>query len=127
MKQSDDFQFERAPEQLEDNLKKALTELLALQLFSEDERYIGELPELIEARSGGDLTIVFPYAAFYRLYKAGLITEQKKRPAPDGRLRQYYAITPKGREYLASLFVIYKRVLRATELILHPEQGGENG
>lgn len=128
MKLSDEVQFERTPEQLEDNLKKALTELLALQMFSEDERYIGELPELIEARSQGDLTIVFPYAAFYRLYKAGLITEQKKRLAPDGRLRQYYAITSKGQKYLDSLLVIYKRVLRATERVLYPEmeQGGEN-
>lgn len=128
MKQSDDFQFERAPEQMEENLKKALTEMLALQLFSEEERYIGELPELIEARSRGDLTIVFPYAAFYRLYKAGLITEKKKRSAPDGRLRQYYAITDKGREYLSSLFVIYKRVIRAAERVVHPEQeqGGKD-
>lgn len=125
--QTEAFLSEREPEQMEENLKKALTELLALQLFSEDERYIGELSDLIELRSQGDLTIVFPYAAFYRLYKAGLITERKKRAAPDGRLRQYYAITPKGRSHLDSLLVIYERVIRAAELVLYPEpkQGGE--
>ena len=122
-----DSQPERTPDQLEENLKKALTELLVLRLFSEKERYIGELPELIEARSHGDLSIVFPYAAFYRIYKAGLITEQKKRVAPDGRLRQYYAITEEGQAHLNALLDTYARISRAVSSVLEPleEKEGE--
>lgn len=119
-----DLQKERSPDTLEENLKKALTELLVLRLFSEQPRYIGELTEAIQARSNGDLTIVFPYAAFYRIYKAELITEEKKRNAPDGRLRQYYRITDAGRVYLSGLLETYDRVLAAVSRILSPDGGG---
>ena len=78
---------------LEENLKKALTELLILFLFGEGEHYIGELSPLLEARSHGTLSIVFPYAAIYRITAAGYLKESEKKTAPDGRLRQYYAIT----------------------------------
>lgn len=84
---------DRSPDMLEENLKKAVTEMLVMCLFSEQPRYIGELPELIERRSGGNLVIVFPYAAFYRIYKAGLITEEKKAhragPPPASILSDY--------------------------------------
>lgn len=110
---------------MEDNLKKALTEMLVLRLLSEQPRYIGELTEEIESRSGGALTVVFPYAAFYRIYKAELITEEKKRIAPDGRLRQFYKITDGGREYLASLMEIYDRFLASVSKILEPEKDGK--
>ena len=56
----------------EENLKKALTEFLILFLFGEKEHYIGELSPLLEARSHGTLSIVFPYAAIYRITAAGL-------------------------------------------------------
>lgn len=92
---------------LEDNLKKALTELLILFLFGEGEHYIGELSPLLSARSHGVLTIVFPYAAIYRISQAGYLEETKKKKAPDGRLRQYYKITDKGRAYLQELLETY--------------------
>ena len=99
MKQPDKTPASRRPSGLEENLKKALTELLILFLFHEKEHYIGELSPLLEERSKGALSIVFPYAAIYRLTSAGYLTETKKRNAPDGRLRQYYKITKKGRDY----------------------------
>ncbi len=116
---------DRSPDMLEENLKKALTEMLVLRLFAEQPRYIGELTEQIQARSGGVLTVVFPYAAFYRIYKADLIAEEKKRSAPDGRLRQYYQITDAGRAYLSGLLEIYGRIIPAVSKILSPG-GGEH-
>ncbi len=74
----------RRPSGLEENLKKALTELLILFLFNEQEHYIGELSPLLEQRSHGTLSIVFPYAAIYRITKAGYLVETKKRNAPAG-------------------------------------------
>ena len=94
----------RRPSGLEENLKKALTELLILFLFNEQEHYIGELSPLLEQRSHGTLSIVFPYAAIYRITKAGYLTETKKRNAPDGRLRQYYKITESGQPICLSCF-----------------------
>lgn len=107
---------------LEDNLKKALTELLILFLFSEGEHYIGELAPLLEKRSGGALTIVFPYAAIYRVTQAGYLKETKKKNAPDGRLRQYYSITKSGRIYLQKLLETYHLFFQGVEAVL---SGGE--
>lgn len=112
---------EKSVPTLEENLKKALTELLMLHLLSEQERYIGELADTLAERSHGTLSIVFPYAAIYRMSRAGYITESKKRNAPDGRLRQYYRITAAGRAYLAQLLNTYERFSQGVANIL----GGE--
>ena len=116
---------ERQAGTLEENLKKAVTELLVVKLFSERPRYIGELVEEIRARSDGMLTVVFPYAAFYRIYHAGLIEEAKKQPGPDGRLRQYYKITELGRTYLEQHLQTYDLFLLAVSKILNNNGGAE--
>ncbi|MCD7838577.1 MAG: PadR family transcriptional regulator [Clostridiales bacterium] len=108
---------------LEENLKKALTELLVLYLLSRREYYIGELTDALKEKSGGTLTIVFPYAAIYRMSRAEYITESKKRVAPDGRWRQYYKITPEGRAYLRELLETYDRFITGVSEIL---KGGDS-
>lgn len=107
---------------LEENLKKALTELMILFLFGEGEHYIGELTLLLEKRSHGALTIVFPYAAIYRLSQAGYLIESKKKNAPDGRLRQYYKITEKGQDHLEALLNTYQNFIQGVNAIF---SGGE--
>lgn len=103
---------------LEENLKKALTELLILQLLCEREYYIGELTQTLHERSAGTLTIVFPYSAIYRLLQAEYIVECKKRTAPDGRRRQYYAITKSGQIYLTQLLKIYSDFTQGVASVL---------
>ena len=112
MKQPDKPPASRRPSGLEENLKKALTELLILFLFHEKEHYIGELSPLLEERSKGALSIVFPYAAIYRLTSAGYLTETKKRNAPDGRLRHY----------LADLLTTYETFFQGIQAILSGEE-----
>lgn len=112
---------DRTPVSLEENLKKALTELLILSLLAERERYIGELTPEIEARSGGAIHIEFPYSAIYRISRAGYITECKKRIAPDGRLRQYYRITEAGNVYLRELEQVYSRFISGVFRVLQKE------
>lgn len=92
---------------LEENLKKALTELLILHLLTRREYYIGELTATLQHESGGVLNIVFPYSAVYRLQREGYIIESAKRIAPDGRRRQYLKITEDGRVYHQRLLQIY--------------------
>lgn len=108
----------RSPASLEDNLKKALTELLILYLLSRQESYIGKLTEAIREKSGGVLSIVFPYAVIYRMTRSGYISESEKRKAPDGRLRQYYKVTDEGRQYLAGLLEVYARFTEGVSNIL---------
>ena len=113
------------PSALEDNLKKALTELMILFLLSQKDCYIGELTAMINRRSGGALTIVFPYGAIYRLQQSGYILELEKRTAPDGRRRQYYRITKPGRQYLEQLLDTYSRLSKGISDVLTKEDGTE--
>lgn len=106
---------------LEENLKKALTELMVLKLMSHREYYIGELTQALCKKSGNILSIVFPYGAIYRMSRSGYIAESKKRTAPDGRLRQYYTITDTGREYLVQLLETYRRFTTGVEAVLESE------
>jgi len=103
---------------LEDNLKKALTEMLVLKLLSQREYYIGELTAQIKQKSAGALVIVFPYGAIYRMTRCGYIAESKKRNAPDGRLRQFYVITDQGKAYLAQLLEEYQNFSQGVQKVL---------
>lgn len=103
---------------LEENLKKALTELLILRLLMDRDYYIGELTEMLKSKSNGALNIVFPYGAIYRLQQAGHICEKEKRNAPDGRRRQYYQITESGRVYLSQLITIYTTFSKGVDAVL---------
>lgn len=114
---------ERSPLGLEENLKKALTEMLILAIFSHKEHYIGELAEEINRMSGGVLSLVFPYGVIYRMSRAGYVTESKKCTAPDGRLRQYYRITDSGREYLSKLLDVYGRFSAGVDCIIKETVG----
>lgn len=116
---------DRTSASLEDNLKKALTELLILHLLHQREYYIGELTTDIEKRSHGALSIVFPYGVIYRMTKAAYITESKKRTAPDGRLRQYYRITDAGKAYLKGLTETYRRFTAGVADILKEADSNE--
>ena len=103
---------------LEENLKKALTELMVLFLLSQKDCYIGELTAAIKKRSRDVLTIVFPYGAVYRLEQAGYIREIEKRTAPDGRRRQYLGITEAGKAHLAQLLETYRRFTQGINDVL---------
>lgn len=107
-----------APIALEENLKKALTELLILQLMSCRDYYIGELTTTLTEKSHGALTVVFPYGAIYRMLQSGHIIESVKRHAPDGRRRQYYRITEAGRAHLRQLLAIYTAFSKGVDAVL---------
>ena len=106
---------------LEENFKKAISELLLLFLLSEKECYIGELTAALSRRSKNAFSIVFPYAAVYRLEQEGYITEIGKRIAPDGRRRQYLGITESGRVYLRQLLETYRQLSQGVANILEGE------
>lgn len=107
---------------MEDNLKKAVTEMLVLTLLKGEDMYAGQILEVMEQKSEGRLSIVFPYAVLYRLISNGYIIEAYKKVAPDGRRRQYYQITEQGRRYVEELADLYRRFSGGVELLL---EGGE--
>ena len=107
---------------LEDNLKKALTELLILHLLNQRDYFIGELTETLNSQSNGVLKVVFPYSAVYRLLQDGHIVDCDKRIAPDGRKRQYYRISQQGREHYRCLENTYHSFIDGVNTVLHTEK-----
>lgn len=69
-------------------------------------------------KSQGTLSLVFPYAAIYRMQQAELIEESGKRIAPDGRRRQYFRITDTGRKQLERLLYTYRLFIQGVDQIL---------
>lgn len=108
---------------MEENLKKAVTEMLVLALLRGEDMYAAQITQALEARSGGALSIVFPYSVLYRLIGFGYILEAYKKIAPDGRRRQYYQITEEGRHYLADLLALYRSFSKGVERLLETEGG----
>lgn len=93
---------------MEENLKKALSELLVLALLHQRDYHAPELTTAIAEHSGGVISVTFPYAILYRMIDQGYIEEKPKRIAPDGRRRQYFGITEAGKRYFQECWNIYK-------------------
>ena len=111
---------------MEDNLKRAVTEMLVLTLLSREDMHASQITQSIKQKSGNTLSLVSPYMLFYRLIESGYILEAYKKTAPDGRRRQYYQITEAGVKYLAELLTVYYRITNGVALLLREgEQSGE--
>lgn len=106
---------------MEDNLKKAVTEMVVLSLLDGEDMYANQITQSLEKYSDGAVSIVFPYSALYRLISAGYIWEAYKNTAPDGRRRQYYQITETGREHLSRLQDVYERFTGGVDVLLRGE------
>ena len=120
----------RTPAVVEENLKKALVEMLVLALLYEREYHAPELTQALTDRSGGAVNISFPYAVLYRMIEQGYILELPKRKAPDGRRRQYYAISDAGRQYFREGWAIYKAFTAGVDRLVDaacPEVRQEEG
>ena len=102
------MEIERTASGMEENLKKALVEMLVLALLHRREYYASELTQALTEHSGGAVNISFPYAILYRMIEQGYIQELPKRKAPDGRRRQYYGVTLSGRRYFRENWSVYK-------------------
>ena len=114
-------QLKQSSISLEENLKKALTEILILNLLSQKDYFIGEISEVLNQKSNGVLKLVFPYSAVYRLKEDGFVSDGEKRVASDGRKRQFYSITPLGREHYKHLLVTYRQFITGVNMILDEE------
>ena len=110
-------------EGLEEKMKKATCEMLTLFLFARHEMYVNEVATELEHLSNGAFSIVFPYAIVYRMERQEYIRLKNKHVAEDGRLRQFYEITDKGRAYLTELEACYDKMTKGIADILHSDEG----
>ena len=107
---------------LEENLKKAVAEMLVLSLLSREDMHAPQIIRSLEEESGRALTMTSPYMLLYRLIEKEYILEAYKKIAPDGRRRQYYQITPEGRTYQAQLEELYRRFSGGVVLLLDKKE-----
>lgn len=103
---------------MEENLKKALSEMLVLALLHERDYYALELAPAIMERSNGAISITFPYAILYRMIEQQYIQELPRRIAPDGRRRQYFGITDTGRDYFQRIWTVYKVFISGVDQLI---------
>lgn len=122
--------MDRTSAGMEENLKKALVEMLVLALLHRRAYYASELTQALAEDSGGTVNVSFPYAVLYRMIEQGYIQELPKRKAPDGRRRQYYGITLAGRRYFQENWNVYKAFTAGVERLVEAvgpweTQGGD--
>lgn len=107
---------------MEENLKKAVIEMLVMLLLNEEDMHSAQITQTLEERADESLNLSFPYALLYRLIECGYIREAYKKIAPDGRRRQYFQITEEGRAHLSVLLATYRRFSENMERLM---KGGE--
>lgn len=105
----------------EDYFKRAISPMLVLHLLSQQPMYVYQMQQELSRRSQGRYTLSLLYPVLYRLVKLGYVKEGGKQISPDNRVRQYYAITPTGTDYLAALRGEYQQLQLAVQQIM----GGE--
>ena len=83
--------------------KKGAAELVVLSFLEDEDHHGYELVQLIDQRSGGELTFNFAslYATLYKLEERKWIKGRWVEKAGQRR-RRYYSITPRGRDVLAA-------------------------
>lgn len=107
---------------MEDNFKRAVTEMLVLTLLNREDLPAVQIMQRVEEETGSAISLVSPYMLFYRLIEDGCIIEAYKKIAPDGRRRQYYQITEEGKKYLEELAARYHRLINGVALLLKGEE-----
>ncbi len=93
-------------------------ELLVLKLLSRREMYGYEIVKAIQAQTQDIFTFgegcIYPY--LHHIEEEKWVTS--RRHEVEGRSRQYYQLTPRGRKRLEGLTVEWQRVAQGVSLIL---------
>ena len=102
-------------------LKKGSSEMLILSLLEARARHGYEIGKLIEARSGGKLTVALPtlYPTLLRLENRGWIKGRWVEKAGERR-RCFYRLTPEGRRVLGEQRRTWKAFIEAVHAIMGP-------
>ena len=99
--------------------KRGTVELALLNILSESDMYGYEIMKETKKKSGGkfELALGTLYPIIYRFTEAGYITGRDE--LINGRLRKYYHLEPKGREYYNDLLAEYRRISEGIDAILN--------
>ncbi len=103
---------------ISESLKKSTSELLILYLLQNEDMYGYQIAQELKVRS--DERFVMPegslYPTLYRLIEKGVISDRME--IVGKRLRKYYHLEPKGRDYLETITNDYDKVNEGIKLVL---------
>ena len=101
-----------------DVFKRGTVELAVLSVLQKEEMYGYQIVQTISELSGGKFA--FPlgtlYPVLYRFVENGYVADRDE--IVNGRLRKYYRLEERGREYYHSLLEEYRRTAEGLERIV---------
>ena len=106
-----DRENEKIIEDIEENMKKGVLEMLVLKALCGKDLYGYEMADYVNAQSDGKIRIKEGslYGPIYRLIDRGCISETKVLVGKR-RTRIYFHIEQQGIDYLKTLTEVYRRV-----------------
>lgn len=109
-------------DEIEENLKVGILDILILKLLTERELYGYEIKQLIFERSNHNIIIKEGslYGPLYRMGKKNFISSRKELVGKK-RFRMYYSITDLGRQYLSTAEIAYKQLTNGAWNIMYKE------
>ena len=108
-----------------DNFKRGTVELVVLSVLSQKDMYGYEIVKAVNEKSGGRFILPLGtlYPIFYRFTENGFISDYDE--IVNKRLRKYYHLEEKGREYYREMLEEYKRISEGVEMILKAVEENE--
>lgn len=95
-----------------------------LRILSDRPMYGYELIQELKQRSGGKYQLSLLYPVLYRLEEQGYL-EISSSEIVDGRARNYYAVTPAGRDYLRQTLAEYAEISVVFQQLMEDWDGHE--
>ena len=101
-----------------ENFKRGTVELVILSVLTQKDLYGYELVKTISEKSekNFELPLGTLYPVLYRFVENGLISDRDE--VVNKRLRKYYHLEEKGKQYYETLLEEYKKVSLGVNLIL---------
>ena len=112
---------------IEENLKRGILEMLILRMLSDEDMYGYQMINEMNMRGKGliDIKEGSLYGPLYRLIDKNYISENKILVGKR-RTRVYYHLEPLGAEYLNTIIDVYSKVIEGVNLIMNNAGGGES-
>lgn len=108
-----------------DNFKRGTVELVILSVLSQKDMYGYEIVKAVNEKSDGRFTLPLGtlYPVFYRFVENGYISDYDV--VVSKRMRKYYHLEEKGREYYSEILAEYKKISEGVEMILKAVEENE--
>lgn len=104
--------------------KRATSPFAVLRILSDRPMYGYELIQELKQRSGGKYQLSLLYPVLYRLEEQGYL-EISSSEIVGGRARNYYAVTPAGRDYLRQMLAEYAEISGVFQQLMEDWDGHE--